>query len=81
MFIITLYTFLVSIFKIKGCLYKGFRPDSILYWFRLRNDAGKVRKLLESSRAVSYKDVSMLKLILTCGLYPQELILINQSTT
>jgi len=39
--------------------------------FRLRNDAGKVRRLLESSKAVSYKDVTMLKLILTCGLYPQ----------
>jgi hypothetical protein len=30
-----------------------------------------VRQLLESSRAVSYKDLSMLKLVLTSGLYPQ----------
>jgi len=39
--------------------------------FRLRNDAGKIRKLVESSKAVSYKDVTMLKLILSSGLYPQ----------
>lgn len=39
--------------------------------FRLRNDAGRVQELLNSSRAVSYKDLTMLKLILTCGLYPQ----------
>jgi len=39
--------------------------------FRLRNDAGKIRKLLQSSKAVSYKDITMLKLILSSGLYPQ----------
>ena len=42
-----------------------------MYSFRLRNDAGKIRKLVESSAAVSYKDVTMLKLILSSGLYPQ----------
>jgi len=39
--------------------------------FRIRNDTSKVRQLLSSSSAVSYKDVMMLKLILTSGLYPQ----------
>ena len=39
--------------------------------FRLRNDTGQVRQLLESSQAVSYSDVTMLKLIMTSGLYPQ----------
>ena len=39
--------------------------------FRMRNDAGQVRQLLNSSSAISYKDLSMLKLILTSGLYPQ----------
>ena len=39
--------------------------------FRLRNDSSKVRQLMESSRAVSYSDVTMLKLIITSGLYPQ----------
>jgi len=39
--------------------------------FRMRNDSSRVRQLLESSKAVSYKDLNMLKLILTSGLYPQ----------
>jgi len=39
--------------------------------FRMRNDSSRVRQLLESSKAVSYKDLTMLKLILTSGLYPQ----------
>jgi len=39
--------------------------------FRMRNDAGQVRDLLNSSSAISYKDLSMLKLILASGLYPQ----------
>ena len=39
--------------------------------FRMRNDAGQVRELLNSSSAISYKDLSMLKLILAAGLYPQ----------
>ena len=39
--------------------------------FRMRNDSSRVRQLLDSSKAVSYKDLTMLKLILTSGLYPQ----------
>lgn len=39
--------------------------------FRLRNDLGKVKKLADSTKAYSYKDLSILKLILTSGLYPQ----------
>ena len=39
--------------------------------FRLKNDSGRVRQLLESSQAVSYNDVTMLKLIMASGLYPQ----------
>ena len=39
--------------------------------FRLRNDSSKVRQLVESSQAVTYSDVTMLKLIITSGLYPQ----------
>ena len=39
--------------------------------FRLKNDSSKVRQLLESSQAVSYTDVTMLKLIMASGLYPQ----------
>ena len=39
--------------------------------FKMRNDAGTVRQLLNSSSAMSYKDLSMLKLILSSGLYPQ----------
>ena len=39
--------------------------------FRLRNDSSRVRQLLESSQAVSYTDVTMLKLIMASGLYPQ----------
>jgi hypothetical protein len=36
--------------------------------FRMRNDANKV---LQSSKVISYKDLNLLKLILTSGLYPQ----------
>merc|ERR1719249_649473 len=39
--------------------------------FRMRNDSAKVRTLLESSKAYSYKDLTILKLILCSGLYPQ----------
>ena len=39
--------------------------------FRLKNDSSRVRQLLESSVAVSYTDVTMLKLIMASGLYPQ----------
>ena len=39
--------------------------------FRLRNDDKKVRSLLESSKAYSYKDLTILKFILCSGLYPQ----------
>ena len=39
--------------------------------FRMRNDASKVRNLLESAKAYSYKDLTVLKLILCSGLYPQ----------
>ena len=39
--------------------------------FRLKNDSSRVRQLLESSHAVSYTDVMMLKLIMASGLYPQ----------
>jgi hypothetical protein len=46
-------------------------PDMKDIDFRMRNDAGTVRQLLNSSSAISYKDLSMLKLILTSGLYPQ----------
>ena len=35
--------------------------------FRMRNDTGKV---LENSKQISYKDLTLLKLILTSGLYP-----------
>merc|ERR1719402_1760417 len=35
--------------------------------FRLRNDLGKVKKLADSTKAYSYKDLSILKLILTSG--------------
>ena len=59
----------------------GFNPENaastiskyikLLLDYRLRNDPGRVRQLLESSRAVSYKDLTMLKLVLTSGLYPQ----------
>ena len=36
--------------------------------FRMRNDAGKV---LENSKQISYKDLTLLKVILASGLYPQ----------
>lgn len=39
--------------------------------FRLRNDSSQVQNLLNSSNACSYKDLTMLKLILCSGLYPQ----------
>ncbi|XP_040564213.1 probable ATP-dependent RNA helicase DHX34 [Lepeophtheirus salmonis] len=39
--------------------------------FRLRHDDKKVRELMEGSKAYSYKDLTILKLILTSGLYPQ----------
>ena len=39
--------------------------------FRMRNDHRKVQNLLESSKAYSYKDLTILKLILCSGLYPQ----------
>ena len=37
----------------------------------MRNDGRKVRDLLEGSKAYSYKDLTILKLILSSGLYPQ----------
>ncbi|TRY63932.1 hypothetical protein TCAL_10894 [Tigriopus californicus] len=39
--------------------------------FRMKNDGKKVRDLLEGSKAISYKDLSILKLIVAGGLYPQ----------
>lgn len=39
--------------------------------FRMRNDASQVQNLLNASNACSYKDLTMLKLILCSGLYPQ----------
>ncbi|XP_077256228.1 putative ATP-dependent RNA helicase DHX34 isoform X2 [Temnothorax americanus] len=39
--------------------------------FRMRNDSSQVRNLLTASTACSYKDLTMLKLILCSGLYPQ----------
>ena len=45
-------------------------PDAKDIDFRLRNDSSKVRQLLESSQAVSYNDVTMLKLIMASGLSP-----------
>ncbi len=39
--------------------------------FRMRNNDRQVRTLLEGTRAYSYKDLTMLKLILASGLYPQ----------
>ena len=35
--------------------------------FRMRNDTGKV---LENSKQISYKDLTLLKIILASGLYP-----------
>ncbi|XP_066590433.1 probable ATP-dependent RNA helicase DHX34 [Prorops nasuta] len=39
--------------------------------FRMRNDPNQVQNLLAASTACSYKDLTMLKLILCSGLYPQ----------
>jgi hypothetical protein len=39
--------------------------------FRMRHDGKKVRHLLEGTKAYSYKDLTLLKIILTSGLYPQ----------
>lgn len=39
--------------------------------FRMRNDSHQVQNLLTATTACSYKDLTMLKLILCSGLYPQ----------
>ncbi|XP_054287250.1 probable ATP-dependent RNA helicase DHX34 [Macrosteles quadrilineatus] len=39
--------------------------------FRLRNNNSQIQDLLQGSSACSYKDLAMLKLILTSGFYPQ----------
>ncbi|XP_017888997.1 probable ATP-dependent RNA helicase DHX34 [Ceratina calcarata] len=39
--------------------------------FRMRNDPSQVQNLLTAATACSYKDLTMLKLILCSGLYPQ----------
>ena len=39
--------------------------------FRMRNDSSQVQNLLTGATACSYKDLTMLKLILCSGLYPQ----------
>ncbi|XP_032685966.1 probable ATP-dependent RNA helicase DHX34 [Odontomachus brunneus] len=39
--------------------------------FRMRNDSSQVQNLLTAATACSYKDLTMLKLILCSGLYPQ----------
>ncbi|XP_035720217.1 probable ATP-dependent RNA helicase DHX34 [Vespa mandarinia] len=39
--------------------------------FRMKNDATQVQNLLTAATACSYKDLTMLKLILCSGLYPQ----------
>ncbi|KAK0083179.1 hypothetical protein PV325_009214 [Microctonus aethiopoides] len=39
--------------------------------FRMRNNSSQVQNLLNASTACSYKDLTMLKLILCSGLYPQ----------
>ncbi|XP_012137254.2 putative ATP-dependent RNA helicase DHX34 isoform X1 [Megachile rotundata] len=39
--------------------------------FRMRNDPNQVQNLLIAASACSYKDLTMLKLILCSGLYPQ----------
>ena len=39
--------------------------------FRMRNDPNQVQNLLTAATACSYKDLTMLKLILCSGLYPQ----------
>lgn len=39
--------------------------------FRMKNDSNQVQNLLTAATACSYKDLTMLKLILCSGLYPQ----------
>ncbi|CAD6227225.1 GSCOCG00006035001-RA-CDS [Cotesia congregata] len=39
--------------------------------FRMKNDYSQVQNLLNASSACSYKDLTMLKIILCSGLYPQ----------
>ena len=39
--------------------------------FRMRHDQRKVRNLLEGARAYTLRDLTLLKIILTSGLYPQ----------
>lgn len=39
--------------------------------FRMKNDSNQVQNLLTASTACNYKDLTMLKLILCSGLYPQ----------
>ncbi|XP_011135591.1 probable ATP-dependent RNA helicase DHX34 [Harpegnathos saltator] len=39
--------------------------------FRMRNDSNQVQNLLTAATACSYKDLTMLKIILCSGLYPQ----------
>ena len=39
--------------------------------FRMRHDQRKVRTLLEGARAYTLRDLTLLKIILTSGLYPQ----------
>ena len=38
---------------------------------RMRHDQRKVRNLLEGARAYTLRDLTLLKIILTSGLYPQ----------
>lgn len=39
--------------------------------FRMKNDATQVQNLLTAATACSYKDLTMIKIILCSGLYPQ----------
>ena len=39
--------------------------------FRMKNDLSQVQNLLTATTACSYKDLTMIKLILCSGLYPQ----------
>lgn len=39
--------------------------------FRMKNDSSQVQDLLTAATACSYKDLTMLKIILCSGLYPQ----------
>lgn len=39
--------------------------------FRMKNDLSQVQNLVTATTACSYKDLTMLKLILCSGLYPQ----------